>query len=43
MPDYGHQLKFGYFLSPDIADPAATLAIAQLLDELGYDFKRPVH
>ena len=38
MPDYGHPLAFGYFLLPDIADPAATLATARLLDELGYDF-----
>ena len=40
MPDYGHPLEFGYFLLPDIADPAATLATARLLDELGYDFTR---
>jgi alkanesulfonate monooxygenase SsuD/methylene tetrahydromethanopterin reductase-like flavin-dependent oxidoreductase (luciferase family) len=38
MPDYGHPLAFGYFLLPDSADPAATLATARLLDELGYDF-----
>ncbi len=38
MPDYGHPLAFGYFLSPDLTDPAATLATARLLDELGYDF-----
>ena len=38
MPDYGHPLEFGYFLLPDSADPAATLATARLLDELGYDF-----
>lgn len=25
MPDYGHPLEFGYFLLPDIADPAGTL------------------
>lgn len=37
MPDYGHPLEFGYFLLPDIDDPAATLATARLLDELGYD------
>src|SRR5258708_39292070 len=38
MRDYGHPLAFGYFLSPDLPDPAATLATAWLLDELGYDF-----
>ena len=38
MPDYGHPLEFGYFLLPDSADPAATLATARLLDEFGYDF-----
>jgi hypothetical protein len=21
MPDYGHRLEFGYFLSPDAGDP----------------------
>ncbi len=38
MSDYGYPLAFGYFLLPESADPAATLATAQLLDELGYDF-----
>jgi alkanesulfonate monooxygenase SsuD/methylene tetrahydromethanopterin reductase-like flavin-dependent oxidoreductase (luciferase family) len=37
MPDYGHALAFGYFLLPESADLAATLATARLLDELGYD------
>src|SRR5260370_42650843 len=38
MPDLGHPLGCGSFLSPDLTDPAATLATAWLLDELGYDF-----
>jgi alkanesulfonate monooxygenase SsuD/methylene tetrahydromethanopterin reductase-like flavin-dependent oxidoreductase (luciferase family) len=37
MPDYGHNLEFGYFLSPDADDPAGVLTIARLLDDLGYD------
>jgi alkanesulfonate monooxygenase SsuD/methylene tetrahydromethanopterin reductase-like flavin-dependent oxidoreductase (luciferase family) len=37
MPDYGHDLQFGYFLIPDAADPAAVLRTARLADELGYD------
>ncbi len=38
MPDYGHKLEFGYFLTPEAADPAGVLATARLLDALGYDF-----
>jgi alkanesulfonate monooxygenase SsuD/methylene tetrahydromethanopterin reductase-like flavin-dependent oxidoreductase (luciferase family) len=37
MPDYGHDLRFGYFLEPNAADAAAVLRTAQLLDQLGYD------
>lgn len=37
MPDYGHDLEFGYFLDPATSDPEATLATARLLDDLGYD------
>src|SRR5258708_25857579 len=37
MPDYGHDLKFGYFLIPDAGDPSGVLATARLIDELGYD------
>ena len=37
MPDYGHDLKFGYFLIPDSGDPSGVLATARLIDELGYD------
>lgn len=37
MPDYGHDLQFGYFLLPDHHDPPATLKLARDLDDLGYD------
>ncbi len=37
MPDYGHDLKFGYFLIPDAGDPSGVLATARLIDELDYD------
>ena len=37
MPDYGHDIQFGYFLSPDAADAQAVLETARLTDELGYD------
>lgn len=37
MADYGHDLQFGFFLDPSTSDPARTLEIAHILDELGYD------
>jgi alkanesulfonate monooxygenase SsuD/methylene tetrahydromethanopterin reductase-like flavin-dependent oxidoreductase (luciferase family) len=37
MPDYGHDLEFGYFLVPDAADPDRVLETARLADRLGYD------
>jgi alkanesulfonate monooxygenase SsuD/methylene tetrahydromethanopterin reductase-like flavin-dependent oxidoreductase (luciferase family) len=37
MPDYGHELRFGFFLEPSAADAEQVLAAARLLDELGYD------
>ena len=37
MPDYGHELEFGVFLSPDAVAAAETLEMAQLADVLGYD------
>src|SRR5687768_2176933 len=37
MPDYGHELQFGFFLDPATGDPARTLEIAHILDELGFD------
>ena len=37
MPDYGHDLEFGYFLSPDADDPEGVLEAARLADRLGYD------
>ena len=37
MPDYGHDLEFGVFLSPDANAAARTLELAQLAEVLGYD------
>jgi alkanesulfonate monooxygenase SsuD/methylene tetrahydromethanopterin reductase-like flavin-dependent oxidoreductase (luciferase family) len=37
MTDYGHELRFGYFLVPDAGDPAGVLETARLADRLGYD------
>ena len=37
MPDYGHELEFGFFLDPTVGDPGRTLEIGQILDDLGYD------
>lgn len=37
MPDYGHDIEFGYFLIPDADDPGAVLDTARLADGLGYD------
>jgi alkanesulfonate monooxygenase SsuD/methylene tetrahydromethanopterin reductase-like flavin-dependent oxidoreductase (luciferase family) len=36
-PDYGHDLQFGFFLDPSIGDPARTLEIAGILDNLRFD------
>jgi hypothetical protein len=30
MPDYGHEVEFGYFLVPDAADPDEVLETAVL-------------
>ena len=37
MPDYGHDLEFGYFLVPDADDHEVVLETARLADGLGYD------
>ncbi|MBX3070143.1 MAG: LLM class flavin-dependent oxidoreductase [Thermomicrobiales bacterium] len=37
MPDYGHDIEFGFFLDPASGDPQRTLEIAGIIDELGYD------
>jgi alkanesulfonate monooxygenase SsuD/methylene tetrahydromethanopterin reductase-like flavin-dependent oxidoreductase (luciferase family) len=37
MPDYGHDVQFGYFLIPDADDPEGVLETARLVDRLGYD------
>jgi alkanesulfonate monooxygenase SsuD/methylene tetrahydromethanopterin reductase-like flavin-dependent oxidoreductase (luciferase family) len=37
MPDYGHDIEFGYFLMPDASDPEGIVETAVLADRLGYD------
>src|SRR5262245_31590913 len=37
MPDYGNELQFGVFITPDAADPQGVLVLARLADELGFD------
>src|SRR5688572_20334250 len=37
MADYGHDLQFGFFLDPSTGNPARTIEIARILDNLGYD------
>jgi alkanesulfonate monooxygenase SsuD/methylene tetrahydromethanopterin reductase-like flavin-dependent oxidoreductase (luciferase family) len=37
MPDYGHPLRFGTFLTPANAAPERPVALAQLSESLGYD------
>jgi alkanesulfonate monooxygenase SsuD/methylene tetrahydromethanopterin reductase-like flavin-dependent oxidoreductase (luciferase family) len=38
VTDYGHPLEFGTFLTPSNGDPAAVVALAQLSEELGFDY-----
>src|ERR1700748_3818932 len=37
MADYGHDLVFGTFLTPQTADPHAPVALARLSEQLGLD------
>ncbi|MDH6182029.1 alkanesulfonate monooxygenase SsuD/methylene tetrahydromethanopterin reductase-like flavin-dependent oxidoreductase (luciferase family) [Microbacteriaceae bacterium SG_E_30_P1] len=37
MPDYGHSLEFGVFITPTAAAPQQPVALAQLAEQLGYD------
>ena len=37
MPDYRHEIEFGYFLVPDANDPEGVVDTAALADRLGYD------
>ena len=37
MADYGREIEFAYFLSPDAGDPEGVVETAQLADTLGYD------
>ena len=37
MPDYGHPLQFGVFITPTAAAPQQPVALAQLAEQLGFD------
>lgn len=37
MPDLGHDLQFGFFLTPDATDPEGVVGLARAADELGLD------
>jgi alkanesulfonate monooxygenase SsuD/methylene tetrahydromethanopterin reductase-like flavin-dependent oxidoreductase (luciferase family) len=37
VTDYGHELRFGSFLTPASAEPAAVVGLAQLSEQLGLD------
>lgn len=40
MPDYGHELALGTFLTPQNQRPAETAARAQLTERAGFDLVR---
>lgn len=37
MTDYGHELKFGSFITPTSANPRGVVELAELSDRLGFD------
>ncbi len=37
MADYGHDIQFGFFLDPATGNPARTIELARIIDDLGYD------
>jgi hypothetical protein len=37
MPDYGHELAFGTFITPQSRRPGEVLALAQLTERVGFD------
>src|SRR6187431_3225142 len=37
MPDYGHPLQFGSFITPTNAPPQQAVQLAQLSEQLGFD------
>lgn len=37
MPDYGHPLRFGTFITPAATPPEAPVALAQASEQLGFD------
>ena len=42
MPDYGHELVFGTFLTPQNQRPAEVVALAQLTQRACFDLARHV-
>ncbi len=37
MPDYGHDITFGTFITPGAGDPAQVVTLAQLSEDVGFD------
>ena len=37
MTDYGHPLRFGTFVTPSAQDPEATVGLARVAEDAGYD------
>ena len=37
MPDYGHDIQFGTFITPSAADPRTVVTLAQLSEVAGFD------
>ncbi|MEE2048362.1 LLM class flavin-dependent oxidoreductase, partial [Nocardiopsis tropica] len=37
MPDYGHPLEFGAFVTPAAQDPDRAVTLAEIADEAGLD------
>ena len=37
MPDYGHELAFGTFITPRSQRPGDVVALAQLTERAGFD------
>ena len=39
MPDYGHDLLFGSFITPNAGSPASVVGLAQASEEAGLDLE----
>src|SRR4051794_28422586 len=37
LPDYGHELTFGVFVTPSAKDPEVTVALAAFAEQVGFD------